>query len=717
MARGIKLQNVKDFRGGLNLRGDGFELSENESPDLLNVDIDARGGIQSRPGIKLEDIAWGNPNLLNPNQATAKDTLDETGVIRNNNTGSRFVGAAGSGPSALNGRPTVDTWDRATVTAAGTASKNRSVTVTPTTRYSIGVYMKSVSGSLHEIALQLDWYDSSSTLISSTSSAKLNLTNGWQFLSLQGVAAPANASFVNCIAWIAHTAATASSVVDVAGWHIAQGYNANYFDQTILQLPGEITTWGRFVRQGLNDQLYACAGSVMVYCNTSAPNTWFVLENWTSTAWFVQFKDLFYYGEQNQFTRVFDSYTLLKLTDGYNDNLAAPSGNFSAAAKFPVMSRSHPAVFQGVVFVAVGQDLSPTVHKNRLRWSHPNNANDWRSFDYIDIDVGVDGDVITALVPFGDRLLIFKRHSIYALSGTSPDTFQVYPISRRVGATDARALVLTEAGVYFYDEREGVFVFDGKGIRWQFERIHPLITNGLIAQAEVGRVRLGWSGRRLWVAVPWRATREEAAPATNTRVFVLDPRLTKEGSWTQYDCVVGSMYELVVVGQAVRLIGARPYLGRWYTLEDPSVAPLATDRVSDGVTVTNIHITSHYVTPWYDTGQPSIAKRWRKPEFVLRSINADSSIEVELRRDFDSRLTKRRFSLNTDPDSAEMLWGDNWGEIWAGASTTSPASVILSGPTLGKAKSIQLKVNGPATNHHWGLNALTLKYSPLPPRS
>jgi hypothetical protein len=42
--------NLTDFTGGLNLRRDQFQLGENESPDMLNVDVDPRGGFYTRKG-------------------------------------------------------------------------------------------------------------------------------------------------------------------------------------------------------------------------------------------------------------------------------------------------------------------------------------------------------------------------------------------------------------------------------------------------------------------------------------------------------------------------------------------------------------------------------------------------------------------------------------------------------------------------------------------
>jgi hypothetical protein len=44
----IILERYDDFTGGLNLRADQFQLARNESPDMLNVEIDPRGGVFSR---------------------------------------------------------------------------------------------------------------------------------------------------------------------------------------------------------------------------------------------------------------------------------------------------------------------------------------------------------------------------------------------------------------------------------------------------------------------------------------------------------------------------------------------------------------------------------------------------------------------------------------------------------------------------------------------
>ena len=52
--------NLMDFTGGLNLRKNQFQLGENESPDLLNVDIDPRGGFYTRRGWQR----WNDDDII-----------------------------------------------------------------------------------------------------------------------------------------------------------------------------------------------------------------------------------------------------------------------------------------------------------------------------------------------------------------------------------------------------------------------------------------------------------------------------------------------------------------------------------------------------------------------------------------------------------------------------------------------------------------------------
>jgi len=53
----INFQQVADFTGGINFRADQFQLAPNESPSMLNVEIDPRGGVFSRAGYKIKNTS------------------------------------------------------------------------------------------------------------------------------------------------------------------------------------------------------------------------------------------------------------------------------------------------------------------------------------------------------------------------------------------------------------------------------------------------------------------------------------------------------------------------------------------------------------------------------------------------------------------------------------------------------------------------------------
>jgi hypothetical protein len=51
MPKNLQLFRQDNFTGGLNLRADQFQLGDSESPGMLNVEVDPRGGISSRGGM------------------------------------------------------------------------------------------------------------------------------------------------------------------------------------------------------------------------------------------------------------------------------------------------------------------------------------------------------------------------------------------------------------------------------------------------------------------------------------------------------------------------------------------------------------------------------------------------------------------------------------------------------------------------------------------
>jgi hypothetical protein len=124
----------------------------------------------------------------------------------------------------------------------------------------------------------------------------------------------------------------------------------------------------------------------------------------------VTFNNINYWTRGDAAVVKWDGATASTVGDAFNNTTVATSNNIPRA--------DHMAVHSGYMWVA-GTWEGGTHYPNRVRWSwantFDNSGENWDIDDYIDIDDGKDSDAITAIVPFADQLVVFKRDSIYAI--------------------------------------------------------------------------------------------------------------------------------------------------------------------------------------------------------------------------------------------------------------------------------------------------------------
>ena len=82
----ILFDQVRDFTGGLNFRADQFQLKNNESPFIVNLDVDPRGGVFSRAGYKKKHATevsgnWNPKLLFNYKHPTVPTIILSTGFV------------------------------------------------------------------------------------------------------------------------------------------------------------------------------------------------------------------------------------------------------------------------------------------------------------------------------------------------------------------------------------------------------------------------------------------------------------------------------------------------------------------------------------------------------------------------------------------------------------------------------------------------------------
>lgn len=602
-ASNVRTLNVVDFRGGLNLRDEEFRLSQNETPDCLNVDFDQRGGFALRGGV-TEFVAGTEVHDDHPSVHTVDG----------------FYGG----------------WE-----FRGDQSLILNTPTSTSATYPTELWEVDTAGAMTRLT------------VSSNDCGE---------------------GFVCDAAEYAGTAATAEE-------------------------PRLYVTFGEF------DQSNA-------FLADPAPTVRIDLTGVASKLTVV--------GEQTT------------TTDNWANDYSSPGTSLFPSARYCDVHQDY--MFVGYVFETVGFDSfgSRTVRKeNRIRWSHPGDPESWAENDYIDIDPGKEGDQITGIVSFNDTLIVFKHRSMYALTGYDRQTFSIVNISESVGCSGPAAFVKTPEGLFFYDERTGVWQFDGRNLKYLFSNLFPLVgtdSTGVTIKPVTGEedstygaahwpsncVHVGYHDRRVWLSVRETAyatgTVSTHFPTDTTYVYAID-----SGAWTKYDfgcagfietdLIEGeqTLYARVDAGYntaqtsyaLVRLHQeGQPYDEFWQNLAS------AADSGNNVYSNTNTQqIDAYFVTPWFTMGEPDVKKRWKRPTYIMQGDDA-ATVNVDVFHDFDAATVQRTHTAAVE-------------QVGSGDS-----SDYVRGSSLGTKRAVRLKFKSPTAagtytdEPHWGVDGIVFKYVP-----
>jgi hypothetical protein len=370
----------------------------------------------------------------------------------------------------------------------------------------------------------------------------------------------------------------------------------------------------------------------------------------------------------------------------WQNDLSTPNGEHMPAA-YHICSH-----IDRMWVASVWEDGTP--YPNRLRFSHPLFPKSWREEDYIDIVDGGEG--ITGIVSYNGNLVVFKERGVFLLSGYSTETFQLIPISLKMGCVNPLGFTEFEGRLFFFDGANGLLEFDGVRMANVSTAIWPIFEPPI--DFATGSIRVWSGGRKLYLSDIGRKL-----------TFVYDPTLGRGGAWTKYELADG---ECLAHGVAwkdssdLRVAFCHPSQGHIFAFDKQ----LSTDDW-DG----DPHeFASYYTTRWQDAGNVSVKKRWRRVDMICKqpsnSYPGDYNIDVKALYDWQEGVI-RRSSLATVKASAvenPFVWGGNWGEgNWG--QLVEGAQYVRSSP-LGPARAVQLKVVGPR-GVPWGVDSLTYKFN------
>lgn len=401
----------------------------------------------------------------------------------------------------------------------------------------------------------------------------------------------------------------------------------------------------------------------------------------------------------------------------WNNNYTTPLHGIMPACE-------HLEPHGGYIFAANTQEDGIN-YPNRVRWSHPDEPEDWAVEDYIDIEEG--GSQITAIRSFQDHLLIFKTDSVHALYGYDSDSWQRIKVSASVGTPAPTCVTRSEDAVYFFSAsgRNAIYAYNGQSpidISEKLRLALDQLTNGT-------DIWLSWLGRRLWCSLPWDINTTENSHGS---MFVFNPRVGDSGAWLRHKPAVGTIactVEYSDVGTEYPLLATCGCTGVAGALSIEIRPDIAGDVFVQGQPAVGYRC--RYRTSWKDLGWPELRKSFLRPRVIARVPPFETNVRVSTFWDYNATNERRSHVFRLD-SAGGVFWRDrddvsdplnggfNWGDGTMWTSTVSTGDVIVRphvanaasrGTSLGWARAVQLEFSPDdyTKAHAWGIDAVVLK--------
>lgn len=259
-----------------------------------------------------------------------------------------------------------------------------------------------------------------------------------------------------------------------------------------------------------------------------------------------------------------------------------------------------------------------TGNTSRLYFSNVDDPETWGASDFVDVNVD-DGEPITAIYPFNDELIIFKRSRIWALTGFSTASFAVTDIQERItsfGCPAARGIVNIGNYLLFIS-----YVGQVPHIRsLTRSRFGVTIAGGIVSDpitgtmeglstAQLSKTAAIFDGRYVYFAVP------NGSSTRNDLVLVKDTTQKQDEGWTRWTGVDAAAWaQSSVEGEPTIYFGESDADSVVYKLDSST---------SDNGTA----ITFRWDSPNYQIN-PEIKNKW-KYLWVTGETVGDVDVEVD----------------------------------------------------------------------------------------
>jgi hypothetical protein len=426
--------------------------------------------------------------------------------------------------------------------------------------------------------------------------------------------------------------------------------------------------------------LWTWTGSTFTDVTTSSPAD--MSRTVRGTAWDDRLYFANWLNGASLLQRYWDGSAFTTLGNTANNNYTSPSGGNAPLSR---LIASH----SGHMFWADTVE-SGTRYRSRLRYSHPLQPEDFADSDYFDIEPDDQTNQITALVPFKDMMLIFKQRGVFALYGYDRDTFIVERVSTRAGVFSQEQVDVNSGVCYWWSTDGNVYAFNGRGVVPIGDRIVNVVYEGTVNAGNEGH-RVLWGENRLFISL---------VKATGGRLlFMYDPAVGQSGAWTQFSYAPSSMFWWVRNDGDSQIQFILPDVGILYDLGNPA-------QEQDESNGTNTPIDAWYRTAWFTAQDTALKKRWRRPTVTI-AANDDCILNVEVYHDFNESSPNRTLTMPVTSTSGDMVWGDDWGSLWAGSDPVYKFDRLGS---PGRSNAVQFLFRVTGHSSRWWTDSYALPY-------
>lgn len=323
----------------------------------------------------------------------------------------------------------------------------------------------------------------------------------------------------------------------------------------------------------------------------------------------------------------------------------APVYQLSSDANLPVATLN--CYHKNILFLA-GNDAYPS----RVYFSNLGLIDTWTVTDFFDVNSN-NGTRVTGLISAYDCLYIFLDKSIWRLSGSDRDSFQLEKMVDNIGTTSQQSLSIVNNLIYFTTAQGDIAVYDGAyTVKFLSQKIRNTI-GGLNFTRASKTLGLAFSTYK-YVDNDYYVAVSESGSGTNNLILLFD---TAHNAWTKFKGINASAWTVADTssGQYAMVFG--DYDG--YVHQYPSTG------YYDGDVATSA-ISAHYQTKWFRYADQSLGDKYMRllKTYCLSETQSPNNLTIEAKADYETVGTEYVVNLSQSGAMWDVALWDI--DLWSG---------------------------------------------------